>query len=335
MKSWLFVALLGGLPAARAETASVPVAVEYEAIEGCPPEADFWAALSSRSSRVQRSEVSGATATLRVSVILTPQGVLGRLQIVRRDRTTEPRFVEAANCEEVVEALALTAALSVEGDVAGTPEPPPPPPAPPPPPEPEPAPGDSPYTDRRLPIDYIEAPRVTGPEEWKAGLHAYAIGAFVVDERASLGLGAMIVIARRRDTTMTQLLGLGVAASSTASTGGNDSARYNLTSAELVGCPTTFGEVLLLRPCALFQVGILDAKGQNISNPEHTRDRWWAPGFGLFGEVPASGVVRLQFSLRGLVPLYGYDYQQGMMPTDVAKTMDVSPWLTIGAAMVP
>jgi hypothetical protein len=176
---------------------------------------------------------------------------------------------------------------------------------------------------------------VTGPEEWETGLHAHAVGGFIVDERASVGIGAMIVFSRRRADLGRQMLGLGVAGLSTAVAGSDATTRFNLTSAELIGCPLTLGRTLLVRPCALFQAGILDAAGQNITDPESAQDMWWAPGFGVFAEVPANSAVRFQFALRGLVPLNGQEYTQGTTLEVVTQTMPVSPWLSVGAAMVP
>lgn len=336
LRSGLVVsALLGASLVSAAPERTLPVALEYQAIEGCPSADAFWEQLSSRARRVERTEVSQALATLRISVIVIPQGVLGRLQIVRPDFTTEPRFVEAANCEEVVQALALTAALSVEGEVAPRAEPAPPPNPPPSTPTPPSAGDDSPYTDRRLPIEYVEPPAVTGRDDWETQLNGHGIAAYLVDRHASLGFGGSITFARKRQVLATQMLGLGVSGVTTALTDGASATRFTLTQAEFVGCPTAFGRTLVLRPCALFQVGILDASGKNISDPESSQDMWWAPGAGLRLEAPAQGVVRFQLALNVVVPLATGTYQVGQPREPVAETMPFSPWLNVGVTMAP
>jgi hypothetical protein len=336
-KLWLqsAAALITALasPKALAEDTPLPIAVEYQAIEGCPPEGVFWTALSSRASRLQRSEVSGATATLRISVIVTPQGVLGRLQIIRRDRTTEPRFVEAASCGEVVEALALTAALSIEGEAALVPSSPEPRPLPPPDGQPV-SPEDA-YTEQQLPFDYVEPPNVSSSEDWETELHAHGIAAFIVEESASTGFGGMITFSRKRHTWAAQTLGLGVAGLSTALTDGDTQARFNLTQAAFIGCPVTLGEGVSLRPCAVFQIGILDASGKDISNPESDQGMWWAPGLGLFAETPTDGLLRLQFALQAVIPLTRQVYSMGVSRDTLTQTMSISPWLSVGLAMAP
>lgn len=331
----VLLTFVGASSTAEAQEQKLPVAVEYQAIEGCPSEDAFWDALSSRAPRVERSEVSQALATLRISVIVTPQGVLGRLQIVRRDLTTEPRFVEAASCDEVVQALALTAALSVEGEVAphAAESSPPTPPSPPPPLRPPPE--DSPYTNRRLPIDYVESPTVSGHDDWETEINGYGIAAFVVDQNASLGVGGAITFARKRQVLATQMLGLGVAGLSTALTNDESRTRFTLTQAEFMGCPTAWGRSVVVRPCLLFQVGILDASGVDISNPESAQDMWWAPGASLRLEAPARGLVRLQVALHTVVPLTPRTYTLGEPHSEVAKTMSVSPWLTVGVSIAP
>lgn len=331
----VLLALVSASGKSTADERKLPVAIEYMAIEGCPSEERFWTALSSRASRVERTEVSQALATLRVSVIVTPQGVLGRLQIIRPDITTEPRFVEAANCDEVVEALALTAALSIEGEVAPRLEPAPVPV--PMPSETSPPPDDSPYTDRRLPIDYVEPPAVSGRDAWETQINAHGLAAFVVDANASLGVGGAITFARKHGERATQMLGLGVAGLTTALTDGGSRSRFSLTEAEFMGCPVAFGSAVVVRPCLLFQVGILDGSGVDVSNPETVQGMWWAPGAGLRVETPAHGLVRFQVGLQTVVPLRGHVYEVGAPGAreQVAETMGVSPWLTVGVSMAP
>lgn len=301
----------------------VPVTVDYSVIDGCPSESAFWAALSSRSSRVRRATNEDVATQLLVSVIVTPQGVLGRLQLARGLRVTEPRFVEATSCDQVVQALALTAALSVEAE-AEPEELSPKPPVPDPPP----------YTDRQL-DPAPPPPPAREHERWQTSVRVGGLGAMLVDRHPSVGATLGIAFSRQRQLLATQTLGLSVSTLTTSLLAADANARFVLTEAELRGCPLTIGEQLLVRPCLAFQVGTLDAHGQNVSDPESSEDTWWATGLSVEAEYPGYGPVRFHMALSAIVPLAPQAYQLGLQPETITQTLPVSPWLSVGVAVVP
>jgi hypothetical protein len=101
------VVLLAPLGAAAAEE------IDYRAAPGCPGKDAFVkAAIQKSAGRVVGLAGAGP---LKVELRATPAGYTGLLQRVPEgsDPTVAPRVLAAARCEDVVEALALTLALSL------------------------------------------------------------------------------------------------------------------------------------------------------------------------------------------------------------------------------
>ena len=156
------LALAAGLPCAlwagglAAQTAPlVAVSLDYSAPASCPDAQAFRQQVLGRTKRVSFAEPA-ATGPLAWSIKIaeTSGGSRGTLRVSGEVPSKLERSVKAASCEQVVDALALVAALSVDPDASLTPREKPRPPAPPPPaaPPPAPAPGP-PNTAQRAPAD--------------------------------------------------------------------------------------------------------------------------------------------------------------------------------------
>jgi len=103
---------------ARAEEAApadpILVAFQYSAPPSCPVEERAFKLLQSRSERVVRAEDESGAQRLLVDIAAAPAGYHGTLTVIRPDAAVERRSMKGTNCAEVVEALALTAALSID-----------------------------------------------------------------------------------------------------------------------------------------------------------------------------------------------------------------------------
>ena len=137
---------LGLLPAgARAEPGpALVVSLDDRAPGGCPDAASFRRQVSGRTARVQFADAR-AVAELSWTVVIQQAagGTRGALSVSGGELGKLERKVDAESCDQVVTALALVAALSVdpEASLSAPPQPPPPalvekPPPPAPPPEP-------------------------------------------------------------------------------------------------------------------------------------------------------------------------------------------------------
>ena len=107
--------LFAGLAVAQ-ETPAEPIFVsfEYDAPPSCPIEERAFTLLQSRSERVVRAEDESSAQRLLVEISSDRSGYHGTLTVTRADAASERRSMKGANCAEVVEALALTAALSID-----------------------------------------------------------------------------------------------------------------------------------------------------------------------------------------------------------------------------
>jgi hypothetical protein len=276
--------------------------------------AAFWRSLSVRTNRVSPNDLTDAAIVLDVQLRRSRRGVLGMLQIVRSGTETEPRYVEAQRCDEVIEALALTAALGIDPEaLTRVPET-----------EPEPKVEDEPPP----------APEI--PWHWRGTLEAALVASLAVDLEASWGVwGGFSAFAERPSVVAPKVrLGASVTRSDVFDSAGP--ARFTVSAVQLDGCPFRLGSgAVALRTCITAQWGALSAEGRNVSDWLTSRRPWLALGPMLELEVPLSDALRWQVDLAGLGPLFRQQYTLGLPPEQIAKTPSISPWLSLGLTYAP
>src|SRR6187399_1602737 len=91
----------------------VPVVLSYSAPSSCPSQGRFVARLRMHTQRLELSNESDALV-LDVAIARTSRGFSGTLEVAQSGRAAGTRTFEAAECPEVVWALALSAALSID-----------------------------------------------------------------------------------------------------------------------------------------------------------------------------------------------------------------------------
>jgi hypothetical protein len=97
----------------------VRVSFSFEGPANCPSEATAFSLIRNHSKKLIRSETSeDVVAALSIRVTENEKEHSGILFVTRPHGATEQRSVAGTNCREVVEALALTAALSVDPDAS-------------------------------------------------------------------------------------------------------------------------------------------------------------------------------------------------------------------------
>lgn len=117
-----------------AEAAAPRVRLAYRAPEGCPSESEFVTAVQAQSRPFERAPRSAARVrSLDATIARGTGGFAGILRVREADGSTSSREVSGAACEDVMSALALVSAITID---TGPPPPSPPPPDEPPPPEP-------------------------------------------------------------------------------------------------------------------------------------------------------------------------------------------------------
>jgi len=96
------------------ERAPIYVAFSYEAERECLDEEQAFSLVHRRSRRVVRAREQTPTQELAMRIVGGSAGYRGVLTVTRPDESVEQRAMTGQSCDEVVEALALTAALSID-----------------------------------------------------------------------------------------------------------------------------------------------------------------------------------------------------------------------------
>ncbi len=265
----------------------VPVAIEYQAPAACPADAEFWKAFASRATHAVRSEHGYWTLDARVEP--ARGGFSGTLRILRGAETTLVRSLVDESCADLVTALAIVGAITVEST------------------------HPAPLPD--APID-VPPPRIEpGRVSLRTGLDSEATS--FLSPSASLGLAAFVDVEQPTGIlTLRARVGVHYAANLPVHVGsGVQSASALVTGVfgrfELGGLRLRFARVLALRLAALADVGALVVEGRGSTNAQTAtapffdvgaiaRLAWETPVF--FVEAGVGGVV-LVYRARFLFPL--------------------------------
>jgi hypothetical protein len=300
----------------------IAIRVELEAPPTCADVAHFYARLRARTDRVRAAESTEEAVRLRVRLVQSGGKVHGELSFMDE---TAPRSVDGSSCEEVVEALSLTAALALdptahggsapqnEGDTA-------------PPPsvgesEPSHAASDSAKTPSDAAATRPDVPTKPKPDadESDAGPSVSAmtsemslgfeIGSqlelgTVVSPKPNAGGAVFSRLVRRSAAGARSSLGLSLAHGSNHLFEPSRLA-VSLTSLTLSACPLSLGaeRAVRIEPCVFASGGLLSASSRRVSNPDSIRRSFWSAGGLLRIALPLGKTIALELSGGLDVPL--------------------------------
>lgn len=100
--------------------AEIPLRVEFEAPPGCSSQDAFYSGVRTRTNRVRLAQEGERARDLRVRLTRSKGRVHGELSSAN-ERGRATRVVDGVSCDEVVDALALTAALALDPNARFTP----------------------------------------------------------------------------------------------------------------------------------------------------------------------------------------------------------------------
>jgi hypothetical protein len=268
----------GALLGVPARADPPPVRVDYHAAEGCPGEEVFLDEIRRRTSLARVAAPGEDALLVRARIVRRGGASSGQLVLgVGRDRIT--REVQSERCDDVVSALALITALTLDPRAFAVPVAPPGPPPPPPLPAP---PGPAPplplpaelappaILPEPLPVfaTFTPAPQAPRSRPWVLG--AQVTGAFAVTPRPLVGGG--IFAERAFEGRAGAALRLAV---ELAGTGGLDAgpagAWFVRGAARVEGCALAVRPApwVSLLPCVGAEGGVLH--GQGIPSPSVPR----------------------------------------------------------------
>lgn len=334
---------------------AVPVAVSYSAPSSCPTQGRFVTRLRMHTQRVQLSSAVDALA-LKVAIVRSNRGFTGTLEVTQHGRPAGTRTFEATDCPDVVWALALTAALSIdpEASLTVTSED-----------EPnetvgtaseadrgeattEPTPASSPgantsessrsrrgseseVTGQPLPPALEPAPDDAGKGVlWSIGPVLSA--SFAFEPKAALGGG---LIGALRDTTGRQLLPLELALRleylGTRLTRGSDPLTLDWWSAHLLACPLRAVDGFTVLLCGVGQAGLIRAEGVDIEQSAAVSRSFFSLGLGVWARQSVSDHWELSAIADFKVPLVDRAFALGPDLEVISSSRPIGAGITVGA----
>ena len=243
----------------------VPVALDYTAPPECPAAAGFLGEVAARTSIPRPARPDEPATTLTVVVKKITGGFKGTLEIRAAEGSAAARQVAAADCEQVVSALALMTALAIDPNASTVPVRK----------QPEPPPSKPEEVTPPRSAQTVPSPSQPEAARWRFQLGAgLELLAGVAPDPFFLGRpsfeagtsgGARWGAAFR--------LGAGFGSDTTTS------AEFSLMSGRLEGCPrfrsTRSLEIAL---CAVLDAGRLEATGVGVTPSARVERPWVAPG---------------------------------------------------------
>jgi hypothetical protein len=272
---------------AEAPEADAVLHLDYSAPPACPDANAFRAALSTRKRRV----ASGERVAESVSVTVTESRgrARGRLVIRAAGRDVGAREVDGASCLEVVQALALVAALDLDAAPA------------------------APRAHPVLPPDVHELPpedaRPVAPPprapSWQLAVGAH--GSMMVGVADGLLFGAPVFVDFASASHAVVAPSARIVFEGTVSGESQEAVgalRFTWLAGAVEGCPIRVGTTALhVQPCARVEVGALTGSPENVSFGHGATEPWlaagavaravWAPTRLIFLEIEGGGEAHL------------------------------------------
>jgi hypothetical protein len=256
--------LLVAAPFARAREPAI--GIEYVAPADCPTLDEVVALVAARTAGRPSLPTGAGDPRFAIEIHAVAGGKVGRLERRGQHEVSEARRVRGRECREVVQALALTAALSL-GPL-------------------------SPSTDAA--ISRTARLRAAPARTWSSGVALAALALLPPAPMSEVALFAQIGRLRDGRGIHSPDLRLTLAHARNDVLRRSDRAAFALSRATLAACPLGSSA---LRLCATGEIGVLDGQGIEVANPASSRTLWAAVG--------ALAVARWRIGRRFLAETYG------------------------------
>jgi hypothetical protein len=311
---------------ARAERS---MGLDYVAPPDCPRSTEFAAAVAALTGGAWRLHEGAAEEGLIVRISGDGGGKVGVLGRAGDRAATAPREMRAADCGDLVRALALTAALSLDGERPTT--------------TPSPLTAKQPVTEPVGSPAATSSPRMPpaavlppGPAPLTASSPRAPPASPAIPRRLAIGVGVSAadllppflmtgatLFAESSDSSWPRdsfihrpELSVAISHARNDVLGSEPRARFSLTAAHLAACP--FGWVVL-RICGTAEAGLLYGRGADVFLPRSDRSLWMAAGGSLKATWTVGRKVLLEAYVSARVPLRRTEFTFEMPPALVAS----------------
>ncbi len=337
----MFLAITLSLVAAVAGLAAVPdpatevkpVQVVVDAPEGCANADDFFSSLRFRTHLVRQATGDEPRTTLRVRLIETRRYVLGELRMVDDRGGTDTRRVQGANCDDVVQALSLAAAVALDPSVLLPPTVTIPAPA-------AAAPVSSPPTiapavaepvDVRKPA--VSPPLLASQSGPRFELGAASVGSVFLSSGISPGMavfGRWTPAGRGR---FRPTVGVAVTYLRNDILRSPGAAQASLTGLVVTVCGMVWGaRSITVEPCGLVMTGLLSVSGHQVEHTSSVHLLWLSAGAVVRTSVHLGRGFSLDLEVGASAPFIKREFYTTLPSHVVEKTPTISPVAGLGLA---
>ena len=310
---------------ARAQDA-VPVRVRYDAPAECPGPDAFMAQIVARTALARPATASGPATELGVTIRAIPGGHAGTLELrLRETEVTTTREVSAAQCAQLVTALALMTALAIDPNASTAPLS-----------ESVPAAKSLPPSDTsraQPPPSAAEAAREPR-ERFRFELGA-ALGLLVgFGSEPSWLVRPFVQLARERSAPFSYAFRLSATRMHAVVVASEGGAELTLWAARAEACPLHFplGSRVRVAPCLALELGQLQAEGNRVSPTRNVDRPWLAPGALARLEVALLDLLVVEAALDAAVPVLRDRFFVNA-DTTVYRTRAISLAASLGLAL--
>lgn len=306
---------------------SIPIRLELTAPSGCSSLRELLAAVQRRNGRVRLASDGEPAVSLRITLRADPQGsASGELEVRTKQGDSSARVVTGSSCEAVVEALALTTALSLASYELS------------PPVGSAARPSQTAVTGAPAPASSRggdpEAAERSAPTAWKWEAGAQASLGRLVAPHLHAGAGLLGRARWERRGALSPSLTLSVSHARNELFESSRHAGMSLTGVSVSGCPGSLrlGAALRLEACLCGSAGSLRASGKDLPEAASVSRSWW--GVGALARVSVSPWSGLSLEVEGgaLVPLVERRFVVEPSGRSLGSTPEVAPFVTAGLA---
>jgi hypothetical protein len=325
------VVSLAAAPAPATEVKSVQV--EIDAPMGCANANDFLNSLRSRTHRVRQATGDEPRTTLQVRLVEVRRYVLGELRMVDESGEIRTRRVQGANCDVVVQALSLAAAVALDPSVLLSEPGPTPAPTTPggasPPPAVAPVAAES--VDLRKTTDAPSS--LAFPNGRCFELGAASVGSFFLSSGISPGVAVFGRWTPAGSGRFRPTLGTAVTHLRNDVLRSPGAAQASLTGLVVTVCGVGWGASLIsVKLCGLVMAGLLSVSGQQVVRTSSVDLPWLSAGALVRTAVTLGRGFSLDLEVGASAPFIRREFYTTLPSHVVEKTPTISPMAGLGLA---
>jgi hypothetical protein len=324
---------LGLAPATGPTIQSKPVQVEIDAPGACANANDFLNSLQSRSHLLRQAAGDEPRTTLQVRMIEMRRYVLGELRILDENWGIHTRKMQGANCDEVLQALSLAAAVALDPSVLLS--------------EPDPTaaganptPADPPSTvsppvlksaDVQRTTD--EAPSVASQGGRRFEIGAASVGSILLSSGISPGLSVFGRWIPAGGGRFRPTVGMAVTYVRNDVLRSPGAAQASLIGIVMTMCGTGWGaSVLKVKPCGLLMAGLLSVSGLQVARTSPVDVLWLSAGVAVRAAVHLRFDFSLELEAGVSAALLRREFYTTLPSHVVEKTTAISSLASLGLA---